>query len=824
MAIQDDFSIDYVNRRITYTPSFVAGKPPTGQIYTVNELYSFLQDTFDEPGQMDDPIPMSAQTPTQYTLLYPWFIDYNTVKALYSGSLQTSSWTKSAAEGITVMKYAAASTTAPTDTEIGEVCTQATSGATGVILKVDATREVVWLRNTSSTQFDTSNNITSTTTDFDPDGAGTVISGEAVWSNVYSVGTIQADTEIYVAQEDDYLGGTTPPVLTKVTSWWDSDTDFTASTLGVAAGHFDILLNTREAGVWIDDLNAGSSGRVAVFARQGDTVYSHFEFLGAVGNFVVPFASTGFDINQDGFYSMTTANHSNGYSVGEIITGSTSGKARITALPTTTTIEYVLVGKDLTEFGDTDDITGETSLASFARVTGAAVAVNGAVAGGVTVAYGEIAVDVNDDGTSEHYAIEVDCNSQPLADVYQHLMFLTRRGATAGILPGPGATTEQGQFYRGAGDAYIATDAQGVALTEGQTIEGSLSSATAELVAYYWSGSAGYLVVTNVKGSFVDNDVITDEGTGSVTASANQASFVDVNAAPFGTFAGGRFFVARGVVLTNVPAADNNNWQTSDVAGDAYQPPTTISITFSGLEINDRAAIFEVGTAGGKNVVKTTVGVASGAVGASTVVLDANVEQDVPSTGWIRIVDTSATDGTEWRMEYSSYSGTSVTLRTIAQPGATADAGGTTTQIVDVGIATAANFGTDGYPKIGMIIRNTSDTLYSVVLRRIDDDTIEVTSNGTTWASKDYEFNTLPILIDAADTCYFPFIDDVASSDSISKNIKYKEDTELIVRARFSDPDIGGTRYLPFEQLGQKIQNSNLTVTAIRTEDPIATP
>lgn len=62
MAIQDDFSIDLVNSRITYTTNFVNDRPPN--IYTVNQLYSWLQDTFDEPGYMQYTVPMSAQTPT----------------------------------------------------------------------------------------------------------------------------------------------------------------------------------------------------------------------------------------------------------------------------------------------------------------------------------------------------------------------------------------------------------------------------------------------------------------------------------------------------------------------------------------------------------------------------------------------------------------------------------------------------------------------------------------------------------------------------------------------------------------------------------------
>ena len=53
---------------------------------TVNELYSALQDLFDELNQMDDGVPMSAQTPTEYTIGIidtgdkdPWFIDLSLI-------------------------------------------------------------------------------------------------------------------------------------------------------------------------------------------------------------------------------------------------------------------------------------------------------------------------------------------------------------------------------------------------------------------------------------------------------------------------------------------------------------------------------------------------------------------------------------------------------------------------------------------------------------------------------------------------------------------------------------------------------------------------
>jgi hypothetical protein len=67
MAIGDDWTINYGTKEISHTSG--------STVYTVNEMYSWLQDTFDELGQLDDNVPMSAQTPTQYTLINGWAFD-----------------------------------------------------------------------------------------------------------------------------------------------------------------------------------------------------------------------------------------------------------------------------------------------------------------------------------------------------------------------------------------------------------------------------------------------------------------------------------------------------------------------------------------------------------------------------------------------------------------------------------------------------------------------------------------------------------------------------------------------------------------------------
>jgi hypothetical protein len=857
MAIQDDFTIDYVDRKITYTTAFVDGRPPN--IYTVNALYSWLQDTFDEPAQMDDPVPMTAQTPTQYTLINKWFMDNESMKALYSGSIQTSGWTKSGAEGITALRWQNTPTVAPDSGDIGEIWTGGTSTATGVVLAVDTARQVAWVRNTSAAQFQNNEAVTGPATDpnFNTMVTRGFQTGESIWTNLFSVGTLQTETEVYVGQEDDQLGGTAyhdadadsrfERRIEKLAEWWDSDVDFTASTNGVAAGHIDLLVLTQELGTAID------SQKLAVYGRQHGKVYSHFEFTGGVGNFVVPFASTGADLNAaDGPYNIGyDAKAGGNFAIGDVLendTGTTPvGRLRavITGggdlVSAAGDIDFYLIGENeangtLNQFANNDNIRsrtgGGTPTADIDTVGTALSAIGPGAAQGITVTFADAQVDVDEDGTDEEYACTINCNSVALAEVYKRVQFLTCRGNQDGtgadtdaedtLLPGGGATSEGGEFYRAIGDIIFNYDGgQGTQPTEGDLVTNG--SGAYGVVTSITAGTTGVCVLTQVKGTWAENNTVAEiDAAASNDVTINEpvtgpVPVVDNTAAPFGTFAGGRWFVAQGVVLTNVPAADANNWQTTDLAGVARQPPTTRSVTFDGLVADVRAGIFEVATAGGIDIVKTTVGLASGAVGSSLIVLDSAVQLDVPPTGWIRVVDTD-TAGKEERYEYSSISGTpavNVNLRTVSPGDDIADAGGTATLLNDTNVG--LNFGTDGNAKVGHQIRNVTDSSEAVILRRVTDNQIETTplTGGTSndWATGDaYEINTVAFLVDAADTCYFPYIDDTATGTSIAKTVKFVATTELVARARFSDPDVGGQRRIPF-----------LTVTATLTDDDIAT-
>ena len=864
MAIADDFSIDYNARKITYTTAFVADRPPS--IYTVNELYSYLQDTFDEPAQMDDPVPMSAQTPTQYSLINAWFMDDNTMKALYGGSIQTNEWTKAAAAGITQLSYTVGSADKPTSGDLGVTLTGVTSTATGVLLAVDAVREVCWVRNTSAAQFQDNENVTGTGVDIQTETIAGFQTGETIWANLFSVGSLQLQTEIYVGQEDDYQGGraynTASPHqrrIEKLDEWWDSDVNFFAGSPNLLGGinHFDVLVKTFEAGVAID------GGRLFVGARRFGTVYSHFELVAAsAGNFVVPFSSTGADLNSAaGAYNVGFDTGSGGKAqldVGDVLendTGTTPvGRLRavVTAVTGTTSgnFDYYLIGENepltttnrtLRQFLNNENITVRGDAFIFLIDTTVPVtAVGPALVGGITVTFQDTQVDVDEAGGAEEYACTIDCNNVALASVYRRMQFLCSRGNQDGsngafdaqdtlLQSAVPATDEASEFYRAVGDIIIDYDGGiGTQITEGDYVA-NVGLTAFGVVISVTAGTTGVLVLTQVKGSFANNDQVarlTEHATNRVDVVGTPATFVDNTGAPFGTFAGGRWFVALGVVLVNVPAADANNWETVDLTGARRAPPTQRTITFAGLVANDRAFLAEVATPGGIDVIKTQNGVASGgALGATSFVLDTTIALDVPAVGWTRVVDVSDPDLHESRFAYSGISGTTVTFDSGAWSSGTTTSAGTATVLNDTGAFT--NFGGAGEIRIGMMIRNVTQLEWARVLRKIDANSIETTplSGAATWGNAEsWEANTVVDghVLDAADTCYFPYIDDVATTTFIAKSVKFVSSTDLVARARFSSPAISSSRILPFQQLNITLSDADLTVTAIRTPDPIA--
>lgn len=76
------FSIDFINKKIVYVPS--------KGTYTAKNLYSFLQDVFDEPENMKYDIPIIAKSKTEFALINGWKIDPKSLKRLNGGVITTN--------------------------------------------------------------------------------------------------------------------------------------------------------------------------------------------------------------------------------------------------------------------------------------------------------------------------------------------------------------------------------------------------------------------------------------------------------------------------------------------------------------------------------------------------------------------------------------------------------------------------------------------------------------------------------------------------------------------------------------------------------------
>lgn len=303
MAIQDDWSIDYLNKRIFHS----AGTT----VYSVNALYSYLMDTFDELGQMDDQSPMTAQTPTAYRLENGWFLDNDSTQFLDGGAISTLGWDASTEnDGVRVFTFQAGGYINAVAGDIGREVgySGGTPADTGTLLAYDNTLRKWWVRVD-----DTGDTFANTGTALDLDdgtgtGAGTLsvasTTGEALWVNVFTLGTIVDDSQIYIKQSGTSLYNT--PNGDVLDSWW-------------VEGQIDVLIQIQEAGVETDN------GNLTVFARKYGNTYDHFILdASSGGRQAVPLATAeDLDNTSSQYYMIVDGFQNGGLAVGNRV-GDTS--------------------------------------------------------------------------------------------------------------------------------------------------------------------------------------------------------------------------------------------------------------------------------------------------------------------------------------------------------------------------------------------------------------------------------------------------------------------------------------------------------------------
>ena len=74
--IAKDFKLDLKEKRVFHLPK------GSRKIYTIRELYSYLQDAFDEPEMMKYDIPIQALSKDKFKLINGWTINQASRKFL----------------------------------------------------------------------------------------------------------------------------------------------------------------------------------------------------------------------------------------------------------------------------------------------------------------------------------------------------------------------------------------------------------------------------------------------------------------------------------------------------------------------------------------------------------------------------------------------------------------------------------------------------------------------------------------------------------------------------------------------------------------------
>ena len=279
---------------------------------------------------------------------------------------------------------------------------------------------------------------------------------------------------------------------------------------------------------------------------------------------------------------------------------------------------------------------------------------------GFTFDFGYVSKNLSNGNGAQPYDVVVECNNHTLLEIYEYLKYVTRSGSTDTL------NGVNGEYYTGVGDVRFAYNNEAVgAFVEGELITGT-GGAYGYLVSLLDSGTTGTMVLRNVHGAFT-NTMSLLGATNGATANVNGTvtSITPQKQAPFGSYAGGTFFGARGVWLDHVASTDANNYQLIDSLGATQQPPTSIAIVVSGLEVGDKVAMFR--TLGNTEVIDKSVYTSDASAnvsGSSSFTVSTAIESDTPATGRLRVVDRSSSGLviSEQAYSYSSWTGSVFTL------------------------------------------------------------------------------------------------------------------------------------------------------------------
>jgi len=615
MAIGDDWGIDYTNKR--FYNKYAWNEGGSTIVYSVNALYSYLMDAFDEQGAMDDDIPMSAQTPNAYTIINNWFLDDESCKYLKEGAItQTRDDAKIALITMEASGYANCSTL-----DIGSQVTDDTVEI-GALLAYDNTQRQWWVRST----FTVANGSTMDITGNYGHGVSSAFNniGEDLFANLYTLGTVESGTDIYI-----YQAGS------KLVAWWST-------------GHIDILLKVKEFGTEID------GAVVTVYAHVYTDLYDFYEIdLTAGGRNAVPLATT------DDLDNQTPV---------------------ATILNYMDTLRIMFVGGLLPYGTKTGDdpvvhkvIRGATSNAtafilnapSGASGTFAIANIEGTFQNSETI---EICEELKFDAQLTQFTVGETIKNAENGE--------TATGIVRKILQDPQGTGTEGiVFVTNVTGTWVDNNPIWSGSTQRATVNGAIvtntfSATTTSTVTFAatinkdldnGNGPQPYNVVVDLNGLTVKNlyefvkalnrrtsTLQTYPTNGTDTRYAYNGEFYQKanttytqlkKASPFGTFAGGKFFGARGIWIEDMAGADSIMYSLIDALNVAQNPPLSSTIkVVAMIASTDRVLVCESLGSGQTEIKRNQYTMTSQGSGVGYVQVSGAIADDAPSTGVVRVV------------------------------------------------------------------------------------------------------------------------------------------------------------------------------------------
>ena len=113
------------------------------------------------------------------------------------------------------------------------------------------------------------------------------------------------------------------------------------------------------------------------------------------------------------------------------------------------------------------------------------------------------------------------------------------------------------------------------------------------------------------------------------------AAYTEIPSAPFGTFAGGNFFVAQGWFIAGVLPAESTRYQLIAHDGTVQVPPTLVGIAIGNLVAGDRVLVARDNGSGA--ILKDEYTPVAASSGATALTVVESIKTDTPSAGVIRI-------------------------------------------------------------------------------------------------------------------------------------------------------------------------------------------